>query len=133
MSETFDCVILGGGHNGLTSAAYLAKANKSVLVLEALNETGGAAVSVKPFKGLDANLSRYSYLVSLLPQQIIDELGLKLNLISRTVGSYTPVSQNGKETGLLVERNWGEKTKQSFESVTGSVDEFNTKLFFALK
>jgi phytoene dehydrogenase-like protein len=126
MIETFDCVILGGGHNGLTSAAYLTKANKSVLVLEALNETGGAAVSVKPFKGLDANLSRYSYLVSLLPQQIIDELDLKLNLISRTVGSYTPVSQSGKETGLLVERNWGEKTKQSFESVTGSVDEFNT-------
>ena len=130
MIETFDCVILGGGHNGLTSAAYLAKANKSVLVLEALNETGGAAVSVKPFKGLDANLSRYSYLVSLLPQQIIDELGLKLNLISRTVGSYTPVSQSGKETGLLVERNWGEKTKQSFENVTGSIDEFNTWIDF---
>jgi len=126
MIETFDCVILGGGHNGLTSAAYLAKANKSVLVLEALDETGGAAVSVKPFKGLDANLSRYSYLVSLLPQQIIDELDLKLNLISRTIGSYTPVSENGKETGLLVERNWDEKTKQSFENVTGSIDEFNT-------
>jgi phytoene dehydrogenase-like protein len=126
MIETFDCVILGGGHNGLTSAAYLAKANKSVLVLEALDETGGAAVSVKPFKGLGANLSRYSYLVSLLPQQIIDELDLKLNLISRTIGSYTPVSENGKETGLLVERNWDEKTKQSFENVTGSIDEFNT-------
>jgi len=126
MVETFDCVILGGGHNGLTSAAYLAKANKSVLVLESLSETGGAAVSVKPFKGLDANLSRYSYLVSLLPQQIIDDLGLKLNLISRTIGSYTPVSQNGKESGLLVERDWHEKTKQSFESVTGSLDEFNT-------
>ena len=81
MSEAFDCVILGGGHNGLTSAAYLAKADKSVLVLEALEETGGAAVSVKPFKGLDANLSRYSYLVSLLPQQIIDDLDLKLNFI----------------------------------------------------
>jgi phytoene dehydrogenase-like protein len=90
MSEAFDCVILGGGHNGLTSAAYLAKADKSVLVLEALEETGGAAVSVKPFKGLDANLSRYSYLVSLLPQQIIDDLDLKLNLISRTIGSSTP-------------------------------------------
>jgi len=126
MIETYDCVILGGGHNGLTSAAYLAKANKSVLVLEALDETGGAAVSVKPFKGLDANLSRYSYLVSLLPQQIIDELDLKLNLISRTIGSYTPVNINGNETGLLVERVWGEKTKQSFKSVTGSLDEFDT-------
>ena len=126
MSESFDCVILGGGHNGLTSAAYLAKANKSVLVLEALEETGGAAVSVKPFKGLDANLSRYSYLVSLLPQQIIDELDLKLNLISRTIGSYTPVNIDGKETGLLVERTWGERTKESFKSVTGSMEEFDT-------
>lgn len=126
MSESFDCVIMGGGHNGLTSAAYLAKAGKSVLVLEALAETGGAAVSVKPFKGLEANLSRYSYLVSLLPQQIIDELDLKLNLISRTIGSYTPVKIDGKDTGLLVERTWGEKTKESFKSVTGSMDEFNT-------
>ena len=126
MLESFDCVILGGGHNGLTSAAYLAKADKSVLVLEALEETGGAAVSVKPFKGLDANLSRYSYLVSLLPQQIIDDLDLKLNLISRTIGSYTPVNNDGKETGLLVERTWGEKTKESFKSVTGSIEEFDT-------
>jgi phytoene dehydrogenase-like protein len=126
MLESFDCVILGGGHNGLTSAAYLAKANKSVLVIEALEETGGAAVSVKPFKGLDANLSRYSYLVSLLPQQIIDDLDLKLNLISRTIGSYTPVNIDGKETGLLVERTWGEKTKESFKSVTGSIKEFDT-------
>jgi phytoene dehydrogenase-like protein len=126
MLESFDCVILGGGHNGLTSAAYLAKANKSVLVIEALEETGGAAVSVKPFKGLDANLSRYSYLVSLLPQQIIDDLDLKLNLISRTIGSYTPVNIDGKETGLLVERTWGERTKESFKSVTGSMEEFDT-------
>jgi len=124
MPETFECVILGGGHNGLTSAAYLAKANKSVLVLEAQPEVGGAAVSVKPFKGLDANLSRYSYLVSLLPQQIIDELDLKLNLISRTIGSYTPVNIDGEDLGLLVERSWGEKTKQSFKSVTGSDKDF---------
>ena len=46
--------------------------------------------------------------------------------ISRTIGSYTPVSEKGKEIGLLVERNWDEKTKQSFENVTGSIDEFNT-------
>ncbi|MFM8212797.1 MAG: FAD-dependent oxidoreductase, partial [Actinomycetes bacterium] len=64
--EKFDCVILGGGHNGLTSATYLSKAGLKVLVLEALDEVGGAAVSVKAFKGMDANLSRYSYLVSLM-------------------------------------------------------------------
>jgi phytoene dehydrogenase-like protein len=126
MLETFDCVILGGGHNGLTSAAYLAKENKTVLVLEAQGEVGGAAVSVKPFQGIEAKLSRYSYLVSLLPQQIIDELDLQLNLISRTIGSYTPVEINGENKGLIVERIWGEKTKASFKEVTGSDQEFAT-------
>lgn len=108
MTSEFDCVILGGGHNGLTSACYLAKNNKKVLILEALDQVGGAAVSIQAFKGKKANLSRYSYLVSLMPQQIIDELELNLNLISRSIGSYTPTKNN---LGLLIERNIGEKLK----------------------
>ncbi|MFM1825476.1 MAG: hypothetical protein RLZZ37_111 [Actinomycetota bacterium] len=119
--EKFDCVVLGGGHNGLTSAAYLSKAGLKVLVLEALDQVGGAAVSVQTFKGIDANLSRYSYLVSLLPQQIIDELDLNLNLISRSIGSYTP-SQN--QVGLFIERNPGEKTRESFIKLTGNTKDF---------
>ena len=61
-----DAVIVGGGHNGLVAAAYLARAGRSVLVLERRDHVGGAAVSERPWPGVDARLSRYAYLVSLL-------------------------------------------------------------------
>ena len=73
-----DAVIVGGGHNGLVAAAYLARAGRSVLVLERRDHVGGAAVSERPLPGVDARLSRYAYLVSLLPQSIVDELGLRI-------------------------------------------------------
>ena len=72
------------------SAAYLARAGLSVVVLERLDHTGGAAVSVEPFSGHPARLSRYSYLVSLMPEQLMADLGLDVRLASRTTASYTP-------------------------------------------
>lgn len=68
-NEAYDVVIVGGGHNGLTAAAYLAKTGRSVLVLEKSDHVGGAAISAEAFEGIDARLSRYSYLVSLLPKR----------------------------------------------------------------
>ncbi len=96
-----DVVIVGGGHNGLAAAAYLASAGKSVTVLERLEETGGAAVSATAFAGIDARLSRYSYLVSLLPARIVRELGLKIRLERRRFSSYTP--RPGGDGGLLID------------------------------
>ena len=87
---THDVVIVGGGHNALVAAAYLASAGRSVIVLERLGHLGGAAVSARPWEGVDANLSRYSYLVSLLPRRIIDDLGLRIELRRRRYSSYTP-------------------------------------------
>ena len=58
--KRFDVIVAGGGHNGLVAACYLAKAGKSVLLLEAEAELGGATASVKPFPDYDARLSRYS-------------------------------------------------------------------------
>ena len=84
-------VIVGGGHNALTAAAYLAKAGAEVTVLERLDVLGGAAISAEAFPGLDARLSRYSYLVSLLPRSIATDLGLKVSLVRRRYSSYTPV------------------------------------------
>lgn len=97
-----DVVIIGGGHNGLTAAAYLARAGRRVLLLERDDHLGGAAVSAQAFDGVDARLSRYSYLVSLLPQRIIDDLGLEIRLVRRRFSSYTPDPRDPSR-GLLVD------------------------------
>ncbi len=123
--STYDVVIVGGGHNGLTSAAYLAREGLSVLLLERLPHTGGAAVSAEAFPGLDVRVSRYSYLVSLLPERIVEDLGLELELRSRRTASYTPVVRDGKHTGLLVERPEGTLTAESFRALTGNDEEYD--------
>ena len=110
----YDVAIIGGGHNGLVAATYLAKAGKSVVILEANSEVGGATTSVRAFPEYDAMLSRYSYLISLLPDQIVTDLGLDFECISRTVSSYTPYSRNGKDSGLYVARQWDKETEASF-------------------
>jgi phytoene dehydrogenase-like protein len=122
--RAYDVVVVGGGHNGLTAAAYLARAGLSVAVLERLDHTGGAAVSAPAFPGFPTRLSRYSYLVSLLPDAIIGELGLGLRLVSRSTASYTPVFRDGTAAGLLVERPEGPATRASFRALTGSDAEY---------
>src|ERR1700751_5303241 len=120
----YDVVVVGGGHNGLTAAAYLARTGLSVALLERLGHTGGAAVSAQAFPGFPTRLSRYSYLVSLLPDSIIKHLDLDLRLASRSTASYTPVYRDGAATGLLVERPEGPATRESFRALTGSDAEY---------
>ncbi len=121
-AERYDAVVVGAGHNGLTAAAYLARAGRSVLVLEAADHVGGAAVSEQVFAGVDARLSRYSYLVSLLPRQIVDELELPISLRRRRYSSYTPVP--GTDRGLLVDAGDPAGTAASFAALTGSDAEY---------
>src|ERR671929_604215 len=92
----YDVVILGAGHNGMVAAAYLGKAGLSVLLLEKNDYIGGATTSQKVFPDYDAYLSRYSYLVSLFPEKILRDLGLKLELRRRTTGSFTPFVKAGQ-------------------------------------
>ena len=115
----FDVIIAGAGHNGLVAANYLAKAGKKVLILEAQELIGGATQSVKAFEDYEARLSRYSYLVALLPDKIIKDLNLNFNVLSRDISSYTPYSENG----LLVSRTWDQRTMDSFKALTGSEKE----------
>ena len=115
----YDAVIVGGGHNALVAAAYLARAGRSCLVLERRAKLGGAVASAQPFPGVEARLSRYSYLVSLLPRAIVNELGLPLRLARRRVSSYTPDPRAGARRGLLVQRDDESCTRASFVEVTG--------------
>src|SRR5918994_2345147 len=115
---TWDVVIVGGGHNALVAAAYLARAGRTVVVLERLPQVGGAAVSARPWEGVDANLSRYSYLVSLLPRRIIDDLGLRIELRRRRYSSYTPDPADPAR-GILVDTQDAAATAQTFARVTG--------------
>ena len=115
--KKYDVVIIGGGHNGLVAATYLARAGKSVRILEANPEIGGATQSVRTFPQFDANLSRYSYLIALLPDKIVQDLGLSFECISREVSSYTPYADN---KGLYVSRVWDEQAADSFNELDPS-------------
>jgi phytoene dehydrogenase-like protein len=101
-ASRYDAVVIGGGHNGLAAAAYLARAGRSCLLLERRPDLGGAVSSDRVFPGVDARLSRYAYLVSLLPQQIVRELELDVRLRPRRVASYTPDPSTRAEQGILI-------------------------------
>jgi phytoene dehydrogenase-like protein len=111
MRSRYDVVVVGGGHNGLVAAAYLARAGRSVLVLERSERTGGAAISEAPFAGVDARLSRYAYLVSLLPRWIVDDLDLRFETRRRRISSYTPVP--GSDEAVVVDVDDTARTRAS--------------------
>src|SRR5205085_664804 len=87
----YDCIVIGGGHNGLVNAAYLARAGKRVLVLERRHVLGGAAVTEEIFPGF--KFSVCSYVVSLLRPEIIRELDLPRHGLEVLPldGTFTPM------------------------------------------
>ena len=133
MKPKYDVIILGAGHNGLVAASYLGRAGLSVLLLEKNDYIGGATTSQKVFPDYDARLSRYSYLVSLFPEKIIRDLGLRLELRRRATGSFTPYIKSGQHDGLLISNVDEEQSRRSMVDLTGSEAEFEQmKKFYAL-
>jgi phytoene dehydrogenase-like protein len=121
MAKRYDAIIIGGGHNGLTAAAYLARAGRSVLVLEKRHLLGGAAVTEEVYPGF--RFSEFSYVVSLLRPEIIRELELpKHGLeILPLDGTITPldddyvwrVNDHGKTIREL--RRWSLSDAEAYE------------------
>ena len=88
----YDCIIIGGGHNGLIAAAYLARQGKQVCVLERRSVIGGCSVTEELWPGY--KVSTASYVVSLLLPEIITQLKLKQNglvILPRVPSSFTPM------------------------------------------
>ena len=109
---SYDCVIIGGGHNGLITAAYLAKSGKKVCVLERRQMLGGCCVTEELWPGY--KISTASYVVSLLLPEIIDELKLKQNglkILPRRPSSFTPM-RDGRHLML------GADAKQNHQQIS---------------
>src|SRR5688572_1531109 len=91
MAGSYDAIIIGGGHNGLVTACYLAKAKRKVLVLERRYLVGGACVTEETFPGF--KVSTAAYVNSLFRPEIIRDLRLKdygFDLVERNPSSFTP-------------------------------------------
>src|SRR5204863_3590977 len=76
-SREWDAIVVGGGHNGLTAAAYLARAGRSVLVCERREQLGGACTLEQPFSDPAYRVSPCAYVVGLLDELVVEELGLR--------------------------------------------------------
>jgi phytoene dehydrogenase-like protein len=121
MAKRYDVVVIGGGHNGLTTAAYLARAGRSVLVLEKNELLGGAAMTVEHFPGF--HFSAMSYVVSLLRPEIIRELelpkhGLEILPLDGTItpldgDSLWRVNDHGRTVREL--RRWSLNDAEAYE------------------
>jgi phytoene dehydrogenase-like protein len=121
VSRKYDAIIIGGGHNGLTSAAYLARAGWKVLVLERRHVLGGAAVTEEVYPGF--RFSVCSYVVSLLRPEIIRDLDLSRHglEILPLDGTFTPlwdrylwrVNDHGKTIREL--RRWSRTDAEAYD------------------
>ncbi|MGH2596932.1 MAG: phytoene desaturase family protein [Actinomycetota bacterium] len=114
MANVYDAIIIGGGHNGLTSGAYFARAGARTVVLEARGKTGGAADTSAPFPDHpDIRVTTYSYVMSLMPPTIIRELNLKQHGYDVTpFGPYYQAFPDGRSITV-----YADDAKKSYDSI----------------
>jgi phytoene dehydrogenase-like protein len=130
-NTSYDAVIVGAGHNGLIASCYLAMAGLRVLILEKNDYLGGATYSKAIFPGIDAHVSVYAYLISLLPNKILSDLSIHFETRQRAIAAYTPLERDGKHKGLLISNTSEEVTRKSFSELTG--DEREYRIYRALR
>jgi phytoene dehydrogenase-like protein len=114
MANVYDAIIIGGGHNGLTSGAYFARSGARTVVLEARGKTGGAADTSAPFPDHpEIKVTTYSYVMSLMPPTIIRELNLKRHGYDVTpFGPYYQAFPDGRSITV-----YADDAKKSHESI----------------
>jgi phytoene dehydrogenase-like protein len=114
MTSEFDAIVVGGGHNGLVAAAYLAKSGARTLVLEKRYKTGGAATTEAPFEGSpEMQVTRLSYVMSLMPPTIIKDLDLERN--GYKVFPMGPYYQAFPEGGSI--KIFADDAKRNYEEI----------------
>ena len=129
MTAEYDGIIIGGGHNGLTAAAYLAKSGRKVLVLERRHLVGGAAVTEEIFPGFKYTV--YSYVISLLRPEVIQELQLYkhgLHLLP-TNGSFIPMEDGNYFASYPDEASSLEEIRRHSNRDADMVEEFNNVMY----
>jgi len=97
-ANSYHAIVIGGGHNGLVAAAYLAKAGANVVVCEARYKTGGAAATDTPWpQHPDFNVTTLSYVMSLMPDTILRDLRMREHGYRvHPVGPYVVPLPNGR-------------------------------------
>jgi phytoene dehydrogenase-like protein len=110
----YDAIVVGGGHNGLVAAAYLARAGLSTLVVEARQKTGGAATTESPWpEAPEFKVTRLSYVMSLLPPTIIKDLELERNGYKvYPMGPYYQAFPDG--TSIKI---WSDDAKKNYDEI----------------
>ncbi|HEY7668336.1 MAG TPA: NAD(P)/FAD-dependent oxidoreductase [Actinomycetota bacterium] len=113
-TNVYDAIVVGGGHNGLTSAAYFARAGARTVVLEARDKTGGAADTSAPFPDHpEIKVTTYSYVMSLMPPTIIRELNLKQHGYDVTpFGPYYQAFPDGRAITV-----YADDARKSYDSI----------------
>ncbi len=112
----YDCIVIGGGHNGLIAAAYLARAGRRVCILERREVIGGCSATEELWPGY--RVSTAAYVLSLLLPEIIEELDLRkhgLRILPRNPSSFTP-TQDGRSLMLGPDRAFNQQQIAQFSS-----------------
>src|SRR5439155_17655984 len=114
MPPRYAAVVIGGGHNGLVAAAYLGRAGMRTVVLEARHKTGGAAATDAPWPDApEFEVTKLSYVMSLMPPSIVRDLGMeRLGYKVFPLGPYYQAWPDGRSISL-----WQDDARRNHDQI----------------